>query len=354
MICMVSSVDVAFMVKELQSNIGNRVDNVYQDDEGLILQVHESGKGKIIIRINKNGVWQTIHKNEETTLTGFCSQLRKHLRGKKIVSVKQEGSERLIMITIGKEALQLSIQFFGTANVLLCNNEGIVLGCSTEQQEELYGKKIIQPQVRDLHELAAKEFRKPIENIFKTLVQLGLGKLYSAEACVRAKIDLNNTSLNAKEAEQLLKTVLQLFNEPISSRVVRDGIKLIALPFFFQSLKEFPQEEKAAFSQALDTVYAPTEQALQKARLTYEGQLHKLASSIEKQEKLIVQHEQDMKTEQRKGEVIYEHYPELKKLLENFAIARKDHSFLELKELLKSRGILVDEKTGTVSIEVKE
>ncbi|MDO8660447.1 MAG: NFACT family protein, partial [Candidatus Woesearchaeota archaeon] len=326
---MVSNVEVAVMVKELQNIIGNRVDNIYQDDEGLILQAHASGKGKLLIRINSHGAWQTVHKNDETTITGFCGQLRKYLRGKKIVSIKQENSERLIVFTIGKETLKLIVQLFGTTNVLLCDNMEILLGCSAEQQEGLYGKKIVRPVVHDLSMLTAEELEKPVENIFKTLIQLGLGKLYSTEACIRAKIDLESKKLSAKEAEQLLPIVLQLFTEPIKARIVRDGKRIIALPFFFQSLKEFPQEEKESFNQALDAVYAPTEQALQKARSGYEGQLRKLAGSIEKQEQLIMAHEKDMVSEQRKGELIYEHYPKLKKLLENFAIARKDHSFAE-------------------------
>ncbi len=351
---MVSSIDVAFMVKELQTGIGSRVDNVYEDSQGILVQLHASGKGKTLLRLSQHGVWMTNNKAQETTLTGFCGLLRKNLRGKKIISIQQQGSERVVTLTIGKESLQLLVQLFGIPNILLCNAQEEVFGFAREQKGLEQGKKFTLPAVHDVRTVGVEEFKKPTESFLKTLTQLGLGARYAQEVITRTQITSESKTLTKKQAEQVITIIKELFAQPIHASIVTDCNTRFAVPFECVSLKSYAHEGKNSFSEALDVVYAPTEQAVQKARKAYDSQLRKLSSSREKQESLIITHEHDAVNEQRKGEVIYEHYPDIKKMLDQFKEARKTHSLKELKEFLKTRNINVNDKNGEITIEVME
>ena len=75
---------------------------------------------------------------------------------------------------------------------------------------------------------------------------------------------------------------------------------------------------------------------------------------IKKQEDRLKALEKSVKENQRKGELIYENYQEIKQLLDNINSDRKKMSWDELKKKYKNNKLLkeIDEKTGKIMVDL--
>jgi predicted ribosome quality control (RQC) complex YloA/Tae2 family protein len=111
--------------------VGLRVANVYDVSGRLYL-----------LKLAKGGVKQTlliesgirIHttdfiKNKKDLPSGFSMKLRKHLRTKKLTSIKQLGMDRVIDIQFGRDefASHLLIELYAQGNVILTDHEYTIL-----------------------------------------------------------------------------------------------------------------------------------------------------------------------------------------------------------------------------------
>lgn len=130
-----SSHDVAAIVKELNDfdYIGSRINNIYdisnkvfclkldlkskKEKEFLILD-----SGQKIYIINK-------FKSEKMLPGGFCSKLRKHLKNKRIETIKQINFDRVVDITIGKDEMEhhIIIELYASGNIILTDKNYIIL-----------------------------------------------------------------------------------------------------------------------------------------------------------------------------------------------------------------------------------
>jgi predicted ribosome quality control (RQC) complex YloA/Tae2 family protein len=75
---------------------------------------------------------------------------------------------------------------------------------------------------------------------------------------------------------------------------------------------------------------------------------------IDKQEQRLRELEQSIADNQRKGELIYEHYQEVKELLDNINLDRKKMSWEELKKKYKDNKLVkeINEKQGLIIIDL--
>ena len=103
----------------------------------------------------------------------------------------------------------------------------------------------------------------------------------------------------------------------------------------------------------LDLVIALTKESRKKQAL--QAQKEKIQNATELQEKSMRKAEQDALEQQRKGETIYEHYQELKEILEEINKARKKFSLQEIKEKLKGHAVIkdVNPKSGEIVVEIR-
>jgi len=361
-----SSIDVAYIIRELQDLIGHRLDTVYQlGEQEFLLQFHVSGKGKQSIRIMPTVFWRTTQQRESVVCSGFCAQLRKYLEGRKLQALEQIGSERIVRFVFGKEQLQLFVEFFGGGNVVLCDKDNMILGCS---QQKIMALRTLKPgvcyeapQTTNMFALKEQEFMQHLQEIDSTIsktlaVHFGLGKLYAEEACVRTGIDVLAKHVTDAQKTKLYDALQLFVHEKSNARVVFSNNAVVTVtPFALRIYAQHNQQQHLSFSEAFDAIQQlPSAKAVEAAKKKYVTQLAKLENAIMLQQKSLAGLEKKSVEEQRKGEVIYERYMEVKKVLDGMKEARKQYSLKELKELLKKNNILVDEKTGEFTIELKE
>jgi len=320
------------LIEELQTCIGSRVDNIYAPN-GLLLQLHKSGIGKIFLCITDKAMWLAKEKPAAESISGLCSLLRRHLEGKKLTKLEQIGSERIARFTFQtqKETYYFYVELFSNGNVILTDGDKKILAAKEERawkdREIRRGQTYkLPPAKQNLFEL------KEIPNDEKTLAKLGFGKLLAREIIARG------------DYQSLLK-------EKISPRDYSGELSPIKLEQF----KE-PGEAFTSFSELLDarlskTLAAGKEQRISKA---YEAKKAKLQEIIDIQTKNIETMEKEALELRHKGELVYEHYQELKDVLEELNKAKAKFSLQEIKAKLKGHPKIKDlnPKTNDVVVEI--
>ena len=122
-----ASIELNFLVQELQSLVDARIDQIFQPQTKEILLIfHKSGTGKLMLRILPNFMFITKTKGENPqSPPRFCTILRKHLGSARIKSIQQLDSERIVQITFTtKESeFHLFIELFSKGNTILTDKD---------------------------------------------------------------------------------------------------------------------------------------------------------------------------------------------------------------------------------------
>ena len=374
----ISSLELYYLLKELQHLIGAKVEQIYQiGKEELILQLHVPAKGKQILRIilgklmyiasNKGEVPDKPH--------GFCLFLRRKLKNSRLRQLKQLGFERIVefLFETKEEKFRLVIELFSKGNIILCNEQGIILSALEQQewkdrsikpkQQYRYPKKEFNFLVIEKNELTRLLHTSKKENLVKTLaLDLGLGGVYAEEICLLAKIDKNLKSNQLSDAEidsihstiqtlSLKETFPQIVYKDQEKRSIKDII-----PFKLDFYKDLPADQIKTFNAAFDSILTKKieTKAMEAAEKTSKTKMDKISKMMTQQKLRIQGLEKSEKENQRKGEVIYENYPLVEQALAEIKELKKTLSWKEIGERFKGHKIIksINEKTGEVTIDI--
>ena len=326
--------ELHFLVDEFQSLLNSRVDNVYAPD-GILLQLHKSGVGRLFLRITDKAMWLAKEKPASESISGLCSLMRRHLEGKKLVKIGQVGSERIVhfIFQTQKDTRFLFVELFSNGNVILTDEKMKVLAAKEERawkdREIRRGKTYVFPPAKqNLFEL------KVVPSDEKALASLGFGRLLAKEIIAR-DCDLKS-----------------LLNEKLSPRAYSDGeLSPIKLLQYKESGESFSSFSELLESRLFSSLAVCKEHRVSKA---YESRKSKIQEVIDIQSKNIDVMEKDALDFQRKGELVYEHYQELKDILEELNKAKAKFSLQEIKARLKGHPKVKDlnPKTSDVVVEV--
>ncbi len=369
---MLTSLDLRYIVPELQQLVGTRIDNVYGQDDDVLLQCQKTGVGKVLLRITPASVFLTNNKFDDARITGFVAGLRKYLRGRKINSIQQLGTERILEFAVGKEALCLYVEVFNNGNMILCDEKKAVLlykapkkqangqdlrtgsAYTSESQNAQDHERTAGKDAPDAWRQSRQEFAALFDNeaVSKVLaVKLSLGKIYSHEVCARAHVDPQTDKLSEKQVNALFNAYESVLDEKPVFAVVELENKKVPVPFILSQPGVRVLQQTSTFSEAIELPHAgeekPNLSAHEKAR-------QKVMKAIAMQEKSIVTYEQEAAKEQRLGEVLYEQYQNIKGFLDKYNAERKTKSIKELKQQLAKKQVTIDEKTGLITVEIQE
>jgi len=341
-----ASVEIAAIIHELQRLVKGKVSQIYDyGEKELLLQVHAPQLGKQLLRIIPGKLLNLTDK-KETSLrpTGFCMQLRKYIDNATINKIEQQNSERIVIIELEKkERFYLIIEFFSTGNIILTDNTLNIIGVLHRQ---IWKDRAVKPREtyvfpehkaqwkdissQDLEELLNKSEKKNIATALAT--EVSLGGVYAEEICKQTQVDKNKlpTELSREEVQKLAGGMKAL-------------LKLIANPhgyIYEQEISPFPLSDAIpikkmeTYNEAINTLN-PLEVAS-----PFEKKISGIKKMITEQEESIKELQEKIDRNKRKGELIYEHYPALQKLLQIVQELRKSHdwNFIE-KELKKEKRI---------------
>ncbi|MFH1064502.1 MAG: NFACT family protein [Candidatus Woesearchaeota archaeon] len=374
----ISSLELHYMLKELQLLIGAKIEQIYElGKEELVIQFHVPNTGKQILRIvlGKMLYIASVKGGMPEKPPGFCLHLRKRLKSARVREVSQIGFDRIVEFFLEtKDAkFRFTIELFSKGNIILCDESGKII--SVLERQEWKGRSI-RPGQQYAHPKKEVDFltltkegldsvlaKSDRESLVKSLaIDLGLGGIYAEEVCLISGVDKNLKpgQLSDKEKQSLLKASVSLVNMDIESFVIyKDAEKTEVkdvVPLKIQYYRSLPAEPKESFSAALDSVFTTHEEhkELEHTENAAKTKIDKINEMISQQTLRVKGLEESADVNQRKGEVIYENYPIVEQVLKEIAELKKELSWADINKRFKGHKIIkgVDEKTGEITLEL--
>ena len=341
----ISSLELAALTQELQRVVPAKISQIYQQDQELWFQLHILGLGKELLRIIM-GKWVCLTAKKDAPLhpSSFCMQLRKYLDGAFVKEIRQHDSERIMILEVeGKEDYHLIIELFSKGNLILADKNWKII---TALQQQTWKDRTIKPGEKYLFPPAAKNWKTMSEKELGDILQksekrnlvtslateIGLGGRYAEELCLRAAVNKDKipTALEKGEVENLhnqLKELLKLVEHPHGCSYPDDITP-------FPLLGKKPLKITATYSGALDTLHP-----FQKTS-PYQQKINSLLRTIADQEESILGLQEKIITNKEKGELMYQKYAPLQKLLEIVQEMKKSKNWQEMgKELAREKKI---------------
>ncbi len=361
-----TGIEVKYLVKELQSIVGGRIDKPYHHEREVFFRIN-TDSGKRILRIKPPLVWLSEKKPiAPEKITSFSAILRKYVQGGKIKSVTQLNSERVIKITVSRKDADyfLYIELFGTGNVILTDSHDHIL-LPLEKQEWKdrtvdTGQEYSLPLTKlDTFNVSEKDFVDAITKfnaaISKTLaVDFSLGGTYAEDLCLLANIDKTKEKVNEKEAKKLYLALHKLLTTEFDARIVYENKEIIDIvPFEIHKYTDKKQTKFESYNAALDSELSKDveEAPVINVEEKYSEKISKIKNIVQIQQDSLLKNEKRVSELQKKGEVIYEKYQELEKLVEEIKKFKEKFGWKNIRQKFPKIK-KVDEKEGEVTIDL--
>ncbi|HZX44970.1 MAG TPA: NFACT family protein [Candidatus Nanoarchaeia archaeon] len=358
-----ASIEIHYLVEELQFLIGGRVDNIYNpSNEELLIQFFVSGKSKQMLRIiSGKFMYLASEKEEAGSPSGFCMLLRKHLGNAKLRSIRQIEPERIVEMLFEKDEIKkVIVELFGKGNILICDKEDNIISALVyhkfKDREIKQGLKYSYPQMGiNLFDIAEKEIEKVFAESGNTLVKtlatcLGLGGTYSEEICNISGVDKNKKASEAKQEinpiNKALKRVIK--GEKEAAIIFKDKEVKDIVPIKLNIFEGYEQKVFKSYNEALDHYFLSVKE------VPKNPQIEKLKRIIVNQEEKIKSLEHEEITERQKGDYIYQNYASIGRIVEEIKEVVKKEGWGGLEKKAEGHKIVkaVKAKDKTVEIEL--
>jgi len=350
-----SNIDIRLILPELREvGEGAFIKNVYQYDNIFVLKLYKSGGGTTQLLIEPG---RRIHLTEYNRKAPrqpphFCTVLRKYLREKRIISIKQHDLDRIVIIEVGddNESYKLVAELFGTGNMLLLDPKDtifIAMHYKRMRDRNIVPKELYEfPPLRgeDLFNIDSQLFENMLTdskaNVVRTLAsRLNLDSLSCEEICALSSVSSkmmvpDMDKLSFKDLENGLNEFIQHLKAGVSVPNIvlsdepsddEDDLGYIAfLPFKFKLYQELPMQTFSSFSEAIDDFFGVSDSELEDEQVqdTLSGEQKRLQRIVDKQNEGIenlVSKAEKMRTA---GELIYSYFTLIQEVLETVTKAR--------------------------------
>lgn len=268
-----SSIELGFIIKELQFLLGSKVDKIYQDGKTLLLQLHTPSKGKQLLTIIAPNYFYLASKKQEFPQTpgGFCMFLRKYLENTRVRSISQIKFERIIEIDFegkfdGVETHnKMIIELFSHGNIILCKDDYMIMSAlenkNWSERHVRGGVKYNFPsRENNILEISEADFEKTIkesetESIVKKLaIDFSFGGIYAEEIISNLGIDKNKKDLTSEEFKKIFNSIKKLIKKELSPVTINDNE---AYPFVLDSFSKKETKSFDTFNLAIDSIITP-------------------------------------------------------------------------------------------------
>ena len=337
----ISSLELSALVQELQYIIKGKITQIYhQDNNEFLLQLHVPSQGKQLLKIIP-GKWLCLTKNKDVPErpSGLCLQLRKYLDQAFIKNFYQWETERIVVFELEKsEKYYLIVEFFSKGNVLLTDKDYNIIAA---MEKQFWKERTLKAKEKYLPPSGGVNWRKLTEKELAVILQksekknlatslateIGIGGLYAEELCKRSGIDKTKipAEVSGNEVKSLLKSLkelLKLLEEPKGYVYAEDVTPLLLLD-------QIPLKMVENYNLAIDALNPfVIKSPYQKKIETIQRMVASQEEAIQKQQDLIAENS-------RKGELIYEKYADLQKLLDIVKEMRKTKEWKEVEAELK-------------------
>ncbi|GAB6102407.1 ribosome rescue protein RqcH [Thermococcus atlanticus] len=338
-----SSVDIKYIVDELQSLIGSRVDKIYHDGGEIRIKLRtKEGRQDLILEAGKRIHLTTYIKEAPKMPSSFTMLLRKHLSGGFIDAIEQYDFDRIVKIRIGDYILVAEL--FKKGNIILLDPENRILAAL--RYEEFKDRAVIPkaeyrlPPARESPvEVEWERFREivggsHIEIVRALARKLSMGGLYAEEILLRAGIEKSRKAdeLGEDELRLVFDTMKSVFTaEPKPNIVYENGRMIDVLPIELRWYEGYEKRYFKTFSEALDEYFGRI--TVEKAKLEKTRKLEQkkkqILATLRKQEEQMRGFEIEAKKNQEIGDLIYANFTFVDSLLGEFRRAVEKLGFEE-------------------------
>ena len=362
-----SALEISYLIKELDFLINARIDKIYVPrKKEIIIQLYASSKGKYSIKIDEKSFYLTEYKPASETPSDFCMYLRKKLGTARLRKIHQLGFERIVSFEFETKSakFELIAELFSTGNIILTKNSKIIVAAEYQNWKD----RTIRPNESYNHpkkdynflELKITELKKLLsetkkENIVKCLaIDLGLGGVYSEEACLTAEIDKNKKAneLEENEIKKLFSSLEELKSKKISPRSVYKNNEIIDLvPFELKFYSDLKQEHAKTYSEILDSYFSKGVSIKQKEK--HQKQIESIQKIIDEQKQDIERLEKEEHENKEKAELLYKNYQLVSNILSELKEISKKHSWKDIKDKLKDHKLIKEVTPAEKSIVIE-
>ena len=364
-----SSLDLHFLLKELEVLKDSRIDKIYQQDKNvIILSLYKTNVGKKLLKINiSQSLLITQEKETEGETLGFGMFLRKHLDGYFLFDISQIKPERIIKLSfkVKDDKKYLYLEFFGKGNAILCDEHNVIINALDHHE---FRERVVKPRLKyvypvmsyNMFEIDKKQLEELLKNskkesiVVSLAVELGLGGVYSEEMCLLSKVDKNKNpqNINEKQIQSILNSIKTIINKKIGPEVILENGNVVdAVPFELELYEKHNKQKFPTFSETLKYFYSQFKEVKE---TEFDRKLRGLQRIIEEQKAAIEELRKEERELREKGELIYHKYNLIKEVLDEINKASKKYSWKEIKEKLKGHKLVkeINEKDRKVVVEI--
>ena len=358
-----SNTDLRLILPELREAAeGTFIKNVYQYGEIFVLKVYQPGGGtsQLLIQPGRRVHLTEYARKAPRVPPKFCTVLRKYLRDKRLLSIKQHDFDRILILEIGdeNEKYKLVAELFGTGNLLLLDPQNsifVAMRYRKMRDRDIVPKAEYEfppPRGRDILTIQPEELTDLLSdskaNIVRTLAsRLNLDALGCEEICALANVAptlmvemIDETTM--KDLQEGVLTFANRLRQGVSEPVIvmgepeEDEAEYVTfLPFQFKMYEDLPKVDFASFSRAVDEYFGISESELEDdtALEAHNREKKRLEKIIEKQEESIQNLESKAQTLRESGELVYANFTVVQEILSTISKARNDD--VPWKEIIK-------------------
>ena len=330
-----SSFDIMASAKELQAVVGARVDKIYHPaTDHLVLTLKLPGEGKSFLHFHV-GRWLFVTQESQEMPqrpSDFAMMLRKRIADARIRAVKQQGFERIVVLSLEKEdRYDLVLELFGDGNIILVKDGIIVqpLTSHTWKHRDVRARKEFSfpPPVPDPTNLSPSDFLTILHgsdtDMVRTLAtKLNLGGRYSEEICARTGLEKSLKAKDATEADaRRTLDSIKVFRDEIHASgkgfvVSKDGGAEDVVPVRMQTYRDRTHEEFGSFSRAVESYISRMPAPKEEKSRDEELEAERLMRKVVQQEAAVMKLQDEGRETQIVGDFIFVNYPEVKKILD--------------------------------------
>ncbi len=331
-----SSLDIAAVTAELRGIVGGHLDKVYHPDHGhLVFTVRSADEGRsyVHVRVGK-WVYRTPEPQEMPQQpSDFAMMLRKRISNAKIVEVRQQGFERIIVIGLEKDGRHdLVLELFAEGNVILVK-DGVIIQPLTSKawkHRDVRARKeyVFPPPIPDTASMVPDDLlallRLSGSDLVRTLAtKLNLGGRYSEEVCARTDLgkDKKAAEITTDEASRILETIANMRMEAgrggTGHVFLKDGVPEDVSPMILQTHSALTVEDFASFSAAVESYVhrMPVRKAERPADAERTKELERLKRKVAQQEAAIIRLQDEGREAQTSGDSLFAIYTEVSRIL---------------------------------------
>jgi predicted ribosome quality control (RQC) complex YloA/Tae2 family protein len=341
-----SGIDVRAVTYELCNKLPLWIDKIYQFESrtlGIRLNGEEHAKYQLLIEAGRRVHLVKNFPIPPKNPPQFAMFLRKYLSGGKVLAIRQQGLERILIFDIGKgtQTYRLIVELFDEGNVILTDESYRII---KPLRHHRFKDRDIVPDA--IYATSSSDPTGSLENLASTLagddrdlvralaISCMLGGTYAEYVCKIAGVD---KAIPASKADpELLFTALTLLFDKVRHHVNPSVSATSCEPVILATEPGNPSNETSrfsGFSEALEAFYPMTKaekvRVALKPKFSEEEKIHKY------QEAAIKKFDERIKKTEEIVAAIYENYQFVVQLISSLDTASKRLSWQEIEHHLR-------------------